>query len=275
MAIKWVDRVATHPGRVQLTPVVGQTNIYDMERADEPTVAGTPINAANLNAMLQDAPLDASKTVYVAVSGSDSTGNGTSTQPYATIFKALSEIPQNLNGHSATINIAAGTYNENVAIYGYHGGSLYLKSASNTARVTINSLQASDVASLRIQDITLVITGAAGGSGISLTNSLLISDGAIELTGANAYGIYANRNSSVQITQVTVSNTTGMCVVSNGCSMVFMGSISGSNNSGIGVGALSGSILSYEQNLLTAPTKFYTYSGGRIFSGSQTSIPNY
>lgn len=38
------DRVPTHPGRVKLTPVSG--NIYDLERADEPTVAGTPLNKA-------------------------------------------------------------------------------------------------------------------------------------------------------------------------------------------------------------------------------------
>lgn len=38
------DRVSTYPGRVKLTPVTGQTNTYDLERADSPTVAGTPLN---------------------------------------------------------------------------------------------------------------------------------------------------------------------------------------------------------------------------------------
>lgn len=273
--MKWVDRVATHPGRVKLTPVTGKTNTYDMVRADEPTVVGTPVNAANLNAMLQTAGLDVGKTVYVAESGSDSTGDGSSTNPYATIFKAISEIPQNLNGYSATIHISAGDYNENVALYGFHGGSLYLKSDGNNATVNINSFQASDSASIRIQDMMLVVNGAVSGTGISLTNSVLITDGTIELTGANTYGFYANRNSSAQIGTLRVNNTTGVCVVSNGCSSVFMGTVSGSNNSGIGVGSLSGSILAYEQNTITVPTKFYTYSGGRIYSGSQTSIPNY
>ena len=36
------DRVSTYPGRVKLTPVSGQENIYDMERADQPTATGTP-----------------------------------------------------------------------------------------------------------------------------------------------------------------------------------------------------------------------------------------
>ena len=46
------NRQPTYPGRVKLTPVPGQENTYDMERADEPTVEGTPLNKQTL---LQDA----------------------------------------------------------------------------------------------------------------------------------------------------------------------------------------------------------------------------
>lgn len=42
------DRVPTYPGRVKLTPVSGQENTYDMERADEPAVIGDALNKANL-----------------------------------------------------------------------------------------------------------------------------------------------------------------------------------------------------------------------------------
>lgn len=38
------DRIPTYPGRVRLTPVPGQENVYDMVRADEPIEPGTPIN---------------------------------------------------------------------------------------------------------------------------------------------------------------------------------------------------------------------------------------
>lgn len=44
-----VDRVPTHPGRVILTPVAGQVNTFDMERADLPTVEGTPIDKVTLD----------------------------------------------------------------------------------------------------------------------------------------------------------------------------------------------------------------------------------
>lgn len=43
-----VDRVPLYPGRVKMTPVSGQANIYDMERADQPTQVGTPLNKTTL-----------------------------------------------------------------------------------------------------------------------------------------------------------------------------------------------------------------------------------
>ena len=49
-----VDRVAQNPGRVKLTPVSGQTNVYDMERADNPSVVGTPINKALFDSIAND-----------------------------------------------------------------------------------------------------------------------------------------------------------------------------------------------------------------------------
>ena len=42
------DRVPLYPGRVKLEPVAGQTNIYDMTRADSPQQVGTKLNKANL-----------------------------------------------------------------------------------------------------------------------------------------------------------------------------------------------------------------------------------
>lgn len=42
------DRIPKYPGRVQLTPVEGQANVYDMVRADEPEQVGTPLSKASL-----------------------------------------------------------------------------------------------------------------------------------------------------------------------------------------------------------------------------------
>lgn len=42
------DRQSLYPGRVKMTPVDGQDNIFDMERADEPTEQGTALSTHNL-----------------------------------------------------------------------------------------------------------------------------------------------------------------------------------------------------------------------------------
>ena len=42
------DRIPRYAGRVRMTPVSGQQNVYTMERADQPTQEGTPINKATL-----------------------------------------------------------------------------------------------------------------------------------------------------------------------------------------------------------------------------------
>lgn len=46
------DRIPTYPGRVKLSPVAGQTNVYDMSRADAPIEEGTPINKATLDSVI-------------------------------------------------------------------------------------------------------------------------------------------------------------------------------------------------------------------------------
>ncbi len=42
------DRTPTYPGRVRLTPVAGQENVFDLQMADQPVEEGTPINKATL-----------------------------------------------------------------------------------------------------------------------------------------------------------------------------------------------------------------------------------
>lgn len=48
-----VDRVPTYPGRVKLTPVSGAPDLFTIERADEPTNEGTPIDKATLDSIIQ------------------------------------------------------------------------------------------------------------------------------------------------------------------------------------------------------------------------------
>ena len=50
----FTDRVVEYPGRVKLTPVTGQSNVYDMERSEGTEYTeGTLLNALNLNTQTQ------------------------------------------------------------------------------------------------------------------------------------------------------------------------------------------------------------------------------
>lgn len=52
--MSFIDRIVQHPGRVKLTPVSGQTNVYDMVRQEGDVYTdGTLLNALNLNTQTQ------------------------------------------------------------------------------------------------------------------------------------------------------------------------------------------------------------------------------
>ena len=57
--------------------------------------------------------------LYVATTGSDSTGSGTITLPYLTIAKAMTRVPSLMVGQSFTINVAAGTFAEPIDYRGH------------------------------------------------------------------------------------------------------------------------------------------------------------
>ncbi len=48
------DRVPTYEGRVELIPVSGSMTLFDMARADQPTVVGTPINKSLFDSIAAD-----------------------------------------------------------------------------------------------------------------------------------------------------------------------------------------------------------------------------
>ena len=50
---EFLDRVPLNPGRITLEPVSGMENTFDMKRADNPSVEGTPINKAAFDSIIQ------------------------------------------------------------------------------------------------------------------------------------------------------------------------------------------------------------------------------
>ena len=274
--IEVVDRVPTYPNRIKITRDDGSTELVTWERADEPVVEGTPINKALFDSIKADigAGLTANKTIYVSGAGSDVLGDGSSTNPYATITKAIGSLPKNLNGYSATINIAAGTYNEDVIVSLTYGGMIVLSGATN-ASVQIRSLRVWHDAIVQIVNIDLAITGMADGNAISVTNAKLMCLGRVSTTGAVANGVYLNHNAYAMFSDLSVSNTTYAAVYTVNTSRFFAINIAGNGNTANGLLAVYGSKIAYNATSLASAVQSTALAGGRIYSGAQIEIPKY
>ncbi len=272
--INVVDRVPTYPNRIKVTKSDGTSEYVTWERADEPTVPGTPINKALFDSIVEDIGLNKNTTVYVSTAGSDALGDGTAANPYATITKALDSVPKNLNGYNVTINIAAGTYNEDVIVSWSFGGMIILSGAERAA-VQIRSLRVWHNAVVQVVNIDLSITGMADGNAISVTNAKLMCLGRVFTTGSVSNGVYLNHNAYAMFADLSVSNTTYAAVYAVNTSRFFAINITGNNNAASGLLSVYGAKIAYNSLALTSAVQSSALAGGRIYSGAQIAIPQY
>lgn len=211
--------------------------------------------------------VNADITIYVnGSSGNDTSGSGTAAAPYKTITKALSVLPRNIDRHVVVINISAGTYLDAVTIRGFSG----VITLRLTGTTTINSLA--------IDGCTV----AYGGAQLNVSNGISLTNGAgfygsdiIYVGGANQVGISVRNGSCMSVLQaVNVSNATSVAIDVYSQGRFYASTIGGSNNS-TGIIASTGGVVCYGSMSMTATTKHMASTGGRIYSGAQTSIPNY
>lgn len=221
--------------------------------------------------------LKTNKTVYVhPTTGNDETGAGTSASPYATIAKALSVLPRNTESYDAFISLGSGIYNENVTIKGFTG-KVVLTGASS-GQVTVNSLTV-DGCVCMVNSITL--KAQSSGTAITVTNcgALLCTSGNLAAHNTSTGTICVNvSNGSTLLVANTLTCTGvggGTGLSCNACSRAHVYTLAG-NNKANGMEAGNGSILSYVVASMTVSgTLSLTFTGGRIYSGAQTSVPVY
>ena len=281
MALKTevIDRVPTYPGRVKMTPVSGQQDVYDLSRADDPITEGTPINKALFDQKAYT--LTGNATVYVSQSsGSDAAGTGSASAPYASIQKALDSLPKCLGGYHAQIDIAAGTYEERVTIDGFYGGRLTLGVSDRQVTVRGISVMSSDGVRINISHITYAaafsgtLLYADYGSNVSILTAMTLRG---ENGGVN--GIAAARGSTI-VSGVTVAclNFNSTCVYATSGSRINLATINGNDmnnaNTSYGIRADLGGVVSYASKGLSASAGDITASGGRILAGSGTTMAN-
>lgn len=219
--------------------------------------------------MASNTYLSANLTLYVATTGNDTTGTGTSVNPYATISKALSVVPKNLNGYDATIQLAGGTYTDNIFIDGLHGGRFIL---SVNGAVILNGyivqvdcavmaqIQTSSSGTLTINNTPNYANGA-----IYMTSSEMLQIVNVPLViNSTTQGIFANNPSNFYSgASVKINNTTNCAVQSAVGSFVsFVSTLSGTNNA-VGLKA-NAAVISYNTNTLSATTPVQKLNGGII-----------
>ena len=267
------DRVSTYPGRVTLTPVSGQTNVYDMTRSDEPVQEGTPLNKALLD---QKAYILTEDTVvYVSPTGSDADGDGSSIAPFATIQAALNALPKLLGGHVATISIAEGTYEERIVIEGFSGGKLVIGEPGRTVTLRgINVINSNQV-TFNISNVTW----AAGFTGtiflVSYNSSAILASGmTVRCAGSNEVGVGVTYGSELICvnTTITVLNAASTAIRVTFGSKAAFDTITGSSNTAAGLMAERGSILSYTTSTLSSAWGNVVTTGSRILPGSGSAL---
>lgn len=275
------DRIPTFPGRVKLTPVSGMENTYDMVRADSPLEEGTPINKELFDQKAYT--LTENVTVYVnRATGSDITGLGVSAAPYATIQKAIDSLPKWLDGYMATIQIEDGTYEERLELSGFQGGIVVLGTVGKN--VTVRGIQITASSLVRI-NVNVTRSSGLGGTPLNIRLGSCVQFGDdIVINGASGgtSGIVVESGSNLSalvdifgyMTKTTVQNCDYFAIYATGGSTVALGEIAGSGNS-TGLQVADGAVITYSDRTMTATTANVTTTGGRIYSGAQTSIPKY
>ena len=227
-------------------------------------------------------PLETDVTYYVAITGSDTTGDGSQLNPFKSITQTLRTIPNNLGGHIATILIGDGTYGtDGVSIQNYVNGTMRIIGneaspdkvviPSDTVSLTIGPTYAVKFA---VSGINFRVTGNNSCVFIQNTYSVSIKDCIID--GNNTAGINWN-TAALKVTN-SVFNKCNFCIQSPATSTSWqtnsdvsqvarIGSCSGTGNGSIAL--IEEGILQLINNTLpetaSAPT---VKSGAMIVKGS-------
>jgi len=163
-----------------------QTFESDVATGTAPLTIASTTKITNLNADLLDgfhdtnfAKTTASGTIYVATTGNDTTGDGTSGNPYLTVQKAIDMINPVVTGN-VTVSIAAGSYRELVTIQGKNYSGNYSITLQGTYTATVSGTSTGSNS-----NITLGSTGTLNDTGKSWTIGTTLESGTTSATTAN------------------------------------------------------------------------------------------
>ena len=217
--------------------------------------------------------LDDNKTIYVDYRGSDENADGSASHPFKTIQAAINTIPKNLAGHTVTLDIGFGVYEERVLLKNFAGGKIIVGSYGNV--FTIQGIEVDNCSNVesniyqieRNPGSSLPLFTAKNGSNV-LINSDIIFDG-IDMGVA---GFVVENNSHVTANNninITANNCAGIATASKN-SFVSFENIAGSDNM-VGLVATRGGIISFKTNTASVMWGNSADSGGLVLTGSNST----
>lgn len=217
---------------------------------------------------------EVNKTIFVADSGNDASGDGSSSHPFKTIQKAIDSLPKNLNGYTVEISIGFGVYHERVVVEDFTSGRLIIGKYGEVFTIVggIEIVNSSFVET-NIHQIERA-TGsskplflAKDGSNVSISSDMILDGIDTGITGM----IVENNSHVVTANNVKVTcNNCGMAITAQWCSFVSLSTIAGSNNI-FGVSATQGAIISYKTDTLSKSWSNNADSGGLVLDGNNSS----
>lgn len=208
-------------------------------------------------------------TLYVSASGSDSSGDGTEESPFESIQYALDSLPKNLNDYAVTVNVAGGTYTEDVIISGFYGGTLNF------------NFGICSVKTLSVYEANVIMNGtqlsfAAAGATYGLychRGANVICQLPIIVSGAKN-GVYAVFGSCFSANSNVTVNSCTHAVSAMHTANVYIRSLAGTlNNNAVQASAGFVSLGSIATSM--ASTVYLTSYGGRIYTGAQANVAFY
>lgn len=227
-------------------------------------------------------------SIYVSSSGNDN-NDGSSANPLATVNAAFAKIPKNLNGHTASVVVKDNITSEPIIIEGFYAGTVRLSSSGGKHTLSFSSATyASETgcifvkactAEVRITDITISNSTKLSGVCAKACTNVSIRNADIIFTGSETEwdtdAVHLNTLGTVVNTwNVSISGNWKNGVATNG-GMVYVGNTYFSDMNGVAITAIAGIILATGCTFTSVSSQYWAGSGGRIFSGGQTSIPNY
>lgn len=216
-------------------------------------------------------PLNADLAVYVATTGSDTLGDGTSAKPYRTINYALSKIPKNLNGFAATIHLAAGFYVEEeiVEISGFtgeirlaiSGNILVNKLEIKNSNVGIEADSGTTLATITTQYLSVTnYSSLIAGSDVDIYTNGLMDDMPYA---PRQCCIYVNASSIILWGKVTVTRNTDIGIALSNGSNGFIGTLYGEGLT-LGKFVVSGSKLCCDKSNVSSSQADWLGGGIRV-----------